>query len=239
MSHTCGCGRKFKTQPSLSRHGKNCDTYKDRKNNKQPLNIENLNNNNITNNNTTINNTTINNITYMIIQVPYLNSLDGLTYNDISNKKIWDHLVDNHDDGISCMIDLMLTKPENRSFKYLNENQYLGYIVNRNNEKTHPPKWRTLDVHDTNSFLKKDMLSYIKQNVICEMSIKYPHPRNQFIQRKIEDEYIGKEQPYKRQNFNDKIKKLAIENQKTELKFSNKHHHDVNDNEYDTDTLSV
>lgn len=66
MSYVCNCGKKYASHPGLSRHGKKCDEYQEKKANKERLGIRINGNNNIGsvgNNSNAINgnNNTINN----------------------------------------------------------------------------------------------------------------------------------------------------------------------------------
>lgn len=45
MKFKCECGKEYKHQSNFSRHGKKCDTYQNRKLNKEGININNITNN--------------------------------------------------------------------------------------------------------------------------------------------------------------------------------------------------
>lgn len=260
--YMCACGKGFSQKQNLSRHGKKCDVYKDRKLNNLPLNIPpsertkftidsfvdkngttviNNNDNRIFNNGNTINNdnsTTNNdnrvtNNTYNIY-VDYLNPISCYDVSHIDPVEAYNIYREKCDSmGVGCLLEKLFENDTNKNIKSHDKDNYLAYCCNMLTEIDTPPKFRETSKDEIYIAIVKRLLDRILYDQLDE---------NLHIPR--DAQYVGR--IMKEENDNsDTCRKIScikqldkIAENLSKITIMKKHKFLHESRYYDTDTLS-
>lgn len=260
----CACGKSYDHKQSLSKHGKNCKKYIERKNNNLPLNlpavdrnkfildqyvnkegttiINDYSKNDYSTTNHTINNdnSITNNITNnYTLKVDYLNPITAYETNHMNPDDTWKIYNENcGETGIGCLIDKLFENDTNKNIKLHDDEKYLVYMVKDDASKLreHPPKYREMDKGELYGIIVEQIFRKCNLLEISRRDENWNKPRiNNYVAR-IMNEELNNAQSSRKKYSIEELDKIADKCSRLIIEKKNIFLHE--EGYYDTDTLS-